>query len=144
MTPLEIYWIVRHNLTEYFNELNSPFCTEESVKDIYKKEILFKRTKETTETIWLVSRITLGVSSLAMAGMGVYHTNLAEDKLLGQRSLHKEYVDLPNGTPTEQFASIKNEYNSLETEIDDHITKASIYYGMSFFLTAGFLVTFAF
>ena len=32
MTPLEIYFIVRHNLTEYFNELTSPFCTEESVK----------------------------------------------------------------------------------------------------------------
>lgn len=32
MTPHEIYFIVHHNLTEYFNELNSPFCTEESVK----------------------------------------------------------------------------------------------------------------
>lgn len=37
MTPLEIYWIVRHNLTEYFNELNSPFCTEESVKVKFDK-----------------------------------------------------------------------------------------------------------
>ena len=32
MTPLEIYCNVRHNLTEYFNELTSPFCTEHSVK----------------------------------------------------------------------------------------------------------------
>ncbi len=37
MTPLEIYFIVRHNLTEYFNELTSPFCTEESVKVEFDK-----------------------------------------------------------------------------------------------------------
>lgn len=37
MTPLEIYWIVHRNLTEYFNELTSPFCTEESVKVEFDK-----------------------------------------------------------------------------------------------------------
>ena len=37
MTPLEIYWIVQRNLTEYFNELNSPFCTEASVKVEFDK-----------------------------------------------------------------------------------------------------------
>ncbi len=37
MKPLEIYWIVQRNLTEYFNELNSPFCTEASVKVEFDK-----------------------------------------------------------------------------------------------------------
>lgn len=37
MTPLEIYWIVQRNLTGYFNELNSPFSSEDSLKDEFNK-----------------------------------------------------------------------------------------------------------
>lgn len=37
MTPRAIYFIVCHNLTEYLNELTSPFCTEESVKVEFNK-----------------------------------------------------------------------------------------------------------
>ncbi|MGL1935277.1 MAG: hypothetical protein OCD01_09660 [Fibrobacterales bacterium] len=118
--------------------------TKESVKDIYKKEIEFKRSKETTETLWLVSRITLGVSSLGMATMGFLHTSDAEDKLSQQNKLYGEYRELDNDTNDDEFLSIRNNYDNLEKQIDNHISKASIYYGLSFFLTAGFIVTFAF
>ncbi|MGL1902314.1 MAG: hypothetical protein OCC49_09270 [Fibrobacterales bacterium] len=118
--------------------------TKESVKDIYKKEIEFKRSKETTETLWLVSRITLGVSSLGMATMGFLHTGDAEDKLAQQHKVYGQYLELDDNAPDEEFNSTRNNYDSLEKQIDTHIAKASIYYGLSFFLTAGFFVTFAF
>lgn len=37
MTPRAIYFIVCHNLTEYLNELTSPFCTEHSVEVEFNK-----------------------------------------------------------------------------------------------------------
>ena len=37
MKPREIYYIVHRNLTEYFNELNSPFSSEDSLKDEFNK-----------------------------------------------------------------------------------------------------------
>lgn len=37
MTPRAIYFIVNHNLTEYFNELTSPFRTEHSMEVEFNK-----------------------------------------------------------------------------------------------------------
>ena len=103
-----------------------------------------RRSKGIKHFFYRTFQTSLALSSVALIGAGAYYSYQVNQDVKKQRDIQNQYFALNQNATAAQFQSLKSQFNTLDSQIQDNTTLSNIFVGAGSAMGIAFTFTFDF